>query len=275
VGQPDGLAPDDRALRVQSGAACRLAVEHPQQRGLAAAVDPDDPDSVAGTEAPGHPVQQRAVPGRYGNVLQLDDGLAQPGGGQPGQLRAVPWRRLRRDERVGRLDPELRLGGPGPGPALQPGELLAGQVAAAPLGDFLAALALGLGEHVGRVAALGRVHLAAVDVPGPLADGVQQPAVVADHDDRAASVAQVAAEPVDRLDVQVVGRLVEQQHVTLGHQQRGERDPPPLAAGQLPGRRVQADPGQQLGHDGARPGVGFPGGGRRAGALLAPGETKP
>src|SRR6201999_488810 len=149
----------------------RLAVEHPQQRGLAAAVDPDDRDPVAGTEAPGHVVQQRAVPGRYRDVFQLDDGLAQPGGGQPGQLDAVPWRRLRRDERVGRIHPELRLGGPGPGPALQPGELLAGQVAAAALGDFLAALALGLGQYVGRVAAFGRMHLAAVDFPGPRTDG--------------------------------------------------------------------------------------------------------
>ena len=102
-------------------------------------------------------------------------------------------------------------------------------LAAPSLGDFLAALALGLGEHVGRVAALGRMHLAPVDVPGPLADGVQQPAVVADHDDRAVPilgpVAQVATEPVDRLDVQVVGRLVEQQHVRSADEHLREEHP--------------------------------------------------
>ena len=106
------------------------------------------------------------------------------------------------------------------------------------------------------------MHLAPVDLPGPLADEVEQPAVVADYDDRAVPVygpvAQVPAEPVDRLDVQVVGGLVEQQDVALGHQQGGERDSPPLAAGKLPGLRVHADPWQQLGHDRARPGIGFP-----------------
>ena len=240
--------------------------EHRQQRGLAAAVDPDDPDPVPGAEPPGHLVKEGtlAVVGadRHRNVLQLDHGLAQPGGGQPGQLDAVAGRRLGRDERVGRLDPELRLGGPGPGAPLQPGELLTGQVAAAPFGGVLAALTFGLREHVGRVAALGGVHLAPVDLPGPLADGVEQPAVVADHDDRAVlipgPVAQVPAEPVDRLDVEVVGGLVEQQHVLLGHQQGGERDPAPLAAGQLLGLSVDADPGQQLGHDRARPGIRLP-----------------
>jgi hypothetical protein len=49
---------------------------------------------------------------------------------------------------------------------------------------------------------------------------IQQPAVVADHDHRTVPilgpVTQVTAEPVDCLDVQVVGGLVEQQHVALG-----------------------------------------------------------
>ena len=196
---------------------------------------------------------------RERDVLQLDHGLAQPGGRQLGQLDAVAGRRLGRDERGGRVHPELRLGGPGPGPALQPGELLAGQVAAAALGRFLAALPFRLREHVSRVAALGGMHLAPVDLPGPIADGVQQPAIVADHDDRAGPVAQVPAEPVDRLDVQVVGRLVEQQHVTLGDQQGGERDPAAFAAGQLPGCRVQADAGEQFGHDRPRPRIRLPG----------------
>ena len=39
------------------------------------------------------------------------------------------------------------------------------------------------------------------------------------------------------VDVQVVRRLVEQQHVRLGHQQPRELQPPPLAAGELPDRR--------------------------------------
>ena len=51
------------------------------------------------------------------------------------------------------------------------------------------------------------------------------------------------AEPVDRLNVEVVGGLVEEQHVPLGHQQGGERDPAPLATGQLFGLSLETDPG--------------------------------
>ena len=50
--------------------------------------------------------------------------------------------------------------------------------------------------------------------------------------DGAGKFRQEAFEPGDRFDVEMVGRLVEQQHVRPGEQQPGERDAPPLAAGQ-------------------------------------------
>ena len=241
--------------------------QHVEQRGLTAAVDTDDPHPVPGAEPPGHVVKQRTHRAigadRYRDVLKFHHGLAQPGGRQPGQFDAVAWRRLRRDQRGGCLYPELRLGAPGLGPALQPGELLAGQVPAATFGGLGAALPLGLREHISRVPALGGTHLAPVDLPGPLAHRVQQPAVVADHDDRAAPIAQMPAEPVDRLDVQVVGGLVEQQHVGLGDEQRGERHAAPFAAGQPRRRSPEADPRQQLGHDRPHSGIRFPRGGHR------------
>ena len=120
VGQPHGLAPHHRPvdLEPRPGDVPASSVE---QGRLAAAVDPDDPDPVARAELPGH-VRPAGAPAaavrrdRQRDVLQLEDGLAQPGGGQPGQLDAVPGRRLGRDERVGRVDPELRLGASGPGP---------------------------------------------------------------------------------------------------------------------------------------------------------------
>ena len=50
----------------------------------------------------------------------------------------------------------------------------------------------------------------------------------------------MGGQPVDALDVEMVRRLVEQQDVVgpIGRagQQRGERDPPPLPAGQFPDR---------------------------------------
>ena len=52
------------------------------------------------------------------------------------------------------------------------------------LGGRRLALALGLRQHVGRVAALVDVDDAVVHLPGPLADRVEEPPVVGDHDQR-------------------------------------------------------------------------------------------
>ena len=53
-----------------------------------------------------------------------------------------------------------------------------------------------------------------------------------DRDDGALVVLEEALEPGDRLGVEVVRRLVEQQEVGRGEQQPAERDAPPLAAGE-------------------------------------------
>ena len=60
-----------------------------------------------------------------------------------------------------------------------------------------------------------------------------------DDEQRAAAGREVAREPVDALDVEVVGRLVEQQQLGAVEQQPGERDAPPLAARQRRDRRVE------------------------------------
>ena len=54
-----------------------------------------------------------------------------------------------------------------------------------------------------------------------------------DGDDRALVVLEVLLQPGDRLGVEVVGRLVEQQQVGGAEQQPAEGDPAALAAGEL------------------------------------------
>ena len=58
---------------------------------------------------------------------------------------------------------------------------------------------------------------------------VEQVEVVADDEQRAAVVAQEPEQPLLGVDVEVVRRLVEQQHVAAGEQDPGQLDPPPLA----------------------------------------------
>ena len=72
------------------------------------------------------------------------------------------------------------------------------------------------GQHVRRVAAVVGVHRAALHLPRAVADLVQEPAVVGDDDQRGlAPRGQVPGQPGDALDVEVVGRLVEQQQVRV------------------------------------------------------------
>ena len=74
------------------------------------------------------------------------------------------------------------------------------------------------------------VPLEGEDVRG---DAVEEPAVVADDHGAAAEVEQRLLQGPQRVHVEVVGRLVEQQQVAAAAQQLGQVDAVALAAGQL------------------------------------------
>jgi hypothetical protein len=63
-------------------------------------------------------------------------------------------------------------------------------------------------------------------------DRVEQLDVVADDDQPAGVLGQEAAQPGDRVGVEVVGRLVEQQRRGVGEQDAGQLDAAALTAGQ-------------------------------------------
>ena len=64
-------------------------------------------------------------------------------------------------------------------------------------------------------------------------DAVEEPAVVADDHGAAAEIEQGFFQRAQRVDVQVVGRLVEQQQVAAALQQLGQVDAVAFAAGEL------------------------------------------
>ena len=72
---------------------------------------------------------------------------------------------------------------------------------------------------------VAHVHLdlVVVDVHDVGADGVEEVPVVADHDDGALEVQQKVLQPVDGVDVQVVGGLVQQQDVRVAEQRLGQQ----------------------------------------------------
>ena len=84
---------------------------------------------------------------------------------------------------------------------------------------------------------LGEVEL---DDPGD-GPGEELP-VVADDDDPGPLSPDEGLQPVEAVEVEVVGRLVEEEDVVAGEQQRGQADPRGLAAGQGGHPAVQVDP---------------------------------
>jgi len=63
-------------------------------------------------------------------------------------------------------------------------------------------------------------------------DAVQEPAVVADHDDAPGKRLEAGFERAERVDVEIVGRLVEEQDVAARLEQLGQVDAVPLPAGE-------------------------------------------
>src|SRR5688572_29960029 len=80
------------------------------------------------------------------------------------------------------------------------------------------------------------VNRAAVEVPHPGADFLQQILVVRHQEDRALVFLQRHVQRVDRFQIEVVGRLVEHQHVRLLQHDPAEEQARRLATGQGLGR---------------------------------------
>ena len=130
------------------------------------------------------------------------------------------------------VDARLALGVAGARRELYPLELVLQRPAAG------GGLLLLLGEprvllrQPGGVVALPRDAGAAVELEDPAGDVVEEVAVVGNRDDGPLVLGQVALQPGDRLGVEVVRGLVQQQHVGLAQENLAERHAAAFAAGE-------------------------------------------
>ena len=210
---------------------------------------------------------QHGAAGRDGRARQVDPdlgvvadrllGLVQPVAGrlEPlGMQFAGPARGLLRGALAGvRHDPgNAARGGELPTHAVASGllDLRLDQVAPFPadLGGGRGDGALG-GGLFGREQCLVRVQVAAVgaDLPagqvGDLVHQAEQFAVVADDHHHPGPGCHRVVQPLARVQVQVVGRLVQQQDVGPAQEQRGQRDQDGLATGEPLHPVVEAEVG--------------------------------
>ena len=247
-------------------AGARIGLEHAgqhlQQRALAGPVRTDERHPLPALEGE---VQVAGVD--HGLAVALRDVLQR-------DHRAAAERGGSGNRNFTRLRPPLRLRDP-----LEPLERLDARLDLARLGLLvaepiderlgvgdLALLGLGRGLELGdplgalvdevRVVAdvLGRA--AVVELDDPVGDLVDEVAVVADQHDRPGVLRQEAGQPLDRCQVEVVGRLVEQQDVGVLEQQPRERHPHHPAAAERADVALHVTVGEsEPGEDAARLGL--------------------
>ena len=221
-----------------AGIGHQRAGQQVEQRRLAGAVRADDADPVAAHDPRRKIPHDRAAAIGFGDALRHGD---QPAG-QIGLRRLEPDRALRAAlllalpaQRVQFGEPPLVAGAPGGDAIAQP--ILLHRDLAAELVLFVLLL---FEDRVAprlerRETLVQRPGDAAVEPDRGAREAFEQPSVVADQDDAGAHPGQLALQPLDAGQIEMIGRLVEQQDVGRGSQRAGQRGAARLAAGKRAG----------------------------------------
>ncbi len=207
--------------------------DHAEESGLARTVGADDAHDAGGRQREFEPLVEHAVAEGLRHALRLDHHVAQTRtvGDEDLELLLLLLHILVHHLVVGRQT-RLRLGMAARGRHAHPLQLAFEGLAALRLLLLLHRHALGLLVEPARVVALPRNAFAAVELEDPARHVVEEVTVVGHGDHRTLVLLQMLLEPVDRLGVEVVRRLVEQQHVGLLQQEAAERHTASLAARQ-------------------------------------------
>ena len=229
----------DREVRAEpdrAGVGRQRAGQQIDQRGLAAAVRPDDADAVAALDADREVADDRAAFVALADAVRLDHqraGLRRRAGGDGGVAGARPVGAALFPQRLQLADPAHVALAPRGDAVAQPmlfGDDLAVELV---LVAFLfrqhrVAPFLEMGE-----AAFQAARLAAIEPDRDARERRQETPVVADDHQRGAPRSEIALQPFDRGQVEMVGRLVEQQDIGRGRQHARERSAARFAAGEM------------------------------------------
>jgi hypothetical protein len=215
---------------------CEPFGQHLQERGLAGAVGPDDAEPLPRVEQQVDVLEQRRTTGPgEPDVVQLDDDIAEARRAEARQVEVAgsggglgaPLHQLRR-----RLDARLGLARARRGAPPQPRQLGAREVLAHLLGGGSALLTFDARLEPRRVPAFVHVAATPIDLDHARRDLVEHVPVMGDEEQAAAVRSEPLLQPLDRLDVEVVGRLVEDEEVGFLGQRAGQRNALGLATGQ-------------------------------------------
>ncbi|OQC01850.1 MAG: hypothetical protein BWX79_02870 [Alphaproteobacteria bacterium ADurb.Bin100] len=239
-GHLDGGADDDLAA-----VRFLLAGNQLEQCRLAGPVGADDADDGARRDGEGQVVDQHPVAERLGHIVELEHLVAQAlGDGNEYFLGLVALLVVIVAELFETRQTRLALGLAALGVLSHPLELLLHRLGPRILAAvFLLQARLFLLQPGAVVALVGNAG-APVEFENPLGGVVQEVTVVGDGHHGAGKAGKKLLQPVHRFGVQVVGRLIEQQHVGAAEQQPAQRHTALLTTRQfadhgLPGRQAQ------------------------------------
>src|SRR5450830_1350088 len=194
--------------------------QHAEQRRLTGAVRADDADDGTGWNLEIELINQQAVAIALAQILELDDFIAQTlGHGNEDFLGFVALLVFVFGQLVKARQTRLALGLTALGVLPHPFEFLGDGLLTRRFARlFLLQTGLLLFQP-GAVIALPGNAVAAVQFQNPLGRIVEEVAIMGNRHHGAGEALQELLQPVHRFGVQMVGRLVQQQHVGLGQQQ--------------------------------------------------------
>ena len=193
---------------------CSLPGDHPEQRRLARAVRTDHADDAAARQREVHILHQQRVAVSLPHAPRLDHDVAEARAGRNVDLDLIDLlRRLFLQQIFVRVQARLALGLPRARRHADPVQLTRERPLPLRFGLLFDLQPLLLLLEPRRVVAFPRNPVPAIELENPAGDVVEKVTIVGDGDDGARVVLEEALEPGDRLGVEVVRRLVEQQQV--------------------------------------------------------------
>src|SRR6185437_13603513 len=210
----------------------QLAEDQADESRLAGAVRADQPDPVAAQDAHRELCDQRPSGHAFTDVRQLRDELTRALARIKAQLDRTEALAPRGALHAQPLQPAHATfipGAAGLDPFADPDFLLGPELVEAAARNLLGGeLLLPCGLVRREIAGVGAKH-AAVELHDASRDAIEEGAIVSDHDHRGYPQQQLL-EPLDRADVEVIGRLIEQEEVGLAGESKGQGRALALAA---------------------------------------------
>ena len=210
----------------------QLPGKQPQQRGFSGAVVSHNADAVIPQQIVGKVPDDGSALVGLADIMKLNELFAKAAGRRSHLHCIVRLRGVLIFQRLVPLDTVSALGGPGPAAPHDPLPLRSQNGLPFPLAGFRHLRPLGLQLQIFGIVGLVMIQLAPAQLRDVVHHPLQKVAVMGHHHQPALEPAEPVLQPGSHLRVQMVGGLIQNQHIRRMNQRRRQRHPLPLSAGE-------------------------------------------